>query len=184
MKQNIRKKFNFTIPRPRLLLLILLGYGTLIIFGSGCGIAWEPSKSTFSTYSPEHAVGPKPAVGDAEKHLNQGNAYFAQERYQEAIDAYKQAIQIEPDYAEAHYYLGLVYGKQERYQEAINAFKQAIQIKPDYAEAHYYLGLCYVALGDRGSALEEYKILKTLDQNLANKLYNLANKLYNLIYNK
>ncbi|MCK5512456.1 MAG: tetratricopeptide repeat protein, partial [Thermodesulfovibrionia bacterium] len=56
-------------------------------------------------------------------------------------------------------------------KEAIEAFKQAIRIKPDYAIAYYNLGVAYLNLNDRGSALEEFKILKELDTELANKLY-------------
>lgn len=62
------------------------------------------------------------------------------------------------------------------FTEAIEAYKQAICIKPDDAEAHYYLGLTYLLLEDRGSALQEYRILKDLDKDLANKLFNLIYK--------
>ena len=59
------------------------------------------------------------------------------------------------------------------YKEAIEACKQAIRFKPDDAEAHYILVIVYLQLNDRGSALEEYKILKTLNPEMANKLFNL-----------
>jgi tetratricopeptide (TPR) repeat protein len=59
-----------------------------------------------------------------------------------------------------------------RYNEAIESYKQAIRIKPDYAEAHLILGLAYIITGDKGSALDEYKILKEIDKELANKLFN------------
>ena len=58
----------------------------------------------------------------------------------------------------------------------MEAFKQAIQLQPDLALAHFGLGESYLLLGDKSSALEEYKILKTLDQNLANELFNLIYK--------
>ena len=47
-----------------------------------------------------------------------------------------------------------------------------IVIKHDDAEAHYNLGAIYLDVGDRSSALEQYKILKNLDPELANKLFN------------
>jgi len=59
------------------------------------------------------------------------------------------------------------------YREPMEAFNQAIRIKPDYAKAHYNLGIIYLVLNDRGSALEQYKILKTLDPEMANQLFNL-----------
>ena len=45
-------------------------------------------------------------------------------------------------------------------------------IKPDFARAHYNLGLLYFLVGNKGSALEEYGVLKTLDHDLANQLFN------------
>lgn len=93
--------------------------------------------------------------------------------YKDAIDAFKQSIRIEPDYADAYLILGIAYAKSGMYKEAVEASKQAIRINPDYAEAHYGLGIYYILSKDRDSALEEYKILKDLDPELANKLFNM-----------
>ena len=111
----------------------------------------------------------------------------------EAVSRYKQAIQANPNNAEAHNNLGIAYGELRRYTEAIAAYKQAIRIKPDYARAHYNLGVAYLseyntylrlrnigvssrllqdAADYRDLALEEYKILKDLDKELANRLFN------------
>jgi len=110
----------------------------------------------------------------AEAHNNLGASYANLGRYQDAIESFKQAIRIKPDYAEAHNNLGAAYGSLERHQEAIEAYKQAIRIKPDHVSSHFNLGLTYLLIiGDKGSALEEYKILKTLDAEKANKLFNL-----------
>jgi len=68
--------------------------------------------------------------------------------------------------------LGATYFGLGRNQEAIVVFKQAIFIKPDYAMTHFLLGLCYMRVGDTSSSLEEYKILKILDKDLANQLFN------------
>jgi hypothetical protein len=42
--------------------------------------------------------------------------------------------------------------------------------------AHYNLGVAYLVTGDKDSALEEYKILKTLDAEKANELFKLIDK--------
>jgi len=113
----------------------------------------------------------------AEAHYNLGNTYHISGMFTEAVEAYKQAIRIKPDLAKAHYNLGFTYGKDlGMYREAFEAFKQAIRIKPDYAEAHYSLGVTYLIVNDRGSALEEYKILKDLDPQKAIELFNLIYK--------
>ena len=57
-------------------------------------------------------------------------------------------------------------------EDAIESFKQAIRIDPDDADAHYNLGIAYLGLNDRGSAMEQYKILKKLDTEKANDLFN------------
>ncbi len=61
-------------------------------------------------------------------------------------------------------------------KEAIASYKQAIRINPDNADAHICLGLAYILLNDGGSALDQYKILKSLDPELANKLFNMIYK--------
>jgi tetratricopeptide (TPR) repeat protein/uncharacterized RDD family membrane protein YckC len=86
-----------------------------------------------------------------------GYCYDELGRWQDAIESYKQAIRIKPDYALAHYNLGVAYDKLGRYQDAIESSKQAIRIKPDYAEAHYNLGYCYGSLGRWQDAIESFK---------------------------
>ena len=109
----------------------------------------------------------------AEAHMNLGVAYVGLRRYQEALEAEKQAIRLKPDFAEAHMNLGAAYVGLRRYQEALEAEKQAIRLKPDDVKAHYNLGVAYWSLGDRGAALEEYRILKDLDPSLAGGLFGL-----------
>jgi len=114
---------------------------------------------------------------DADAYCNLGVAYGKLGCHQDAVEALKQAIRINPDDAVAHYNLGNAYLQLDRGQEVIDAYKQAIRIKPDYADAHYNLGVIYCLItSDKGSALEEYKILKTLDAEQANKLFNLIYK--------
>lgn len=111
----------------------------------------------------------------AKAHNNLGVAYYNLGRYEDAIESYKQAILLEPDYADAYYNLGLAYCKLKRYQDAIEPCKKAIKIKPDFALAHYNLGLVYFLTGDKNSALEEYKILKTLAPAKADELLKQIN---------
>ena len=54
----------------------------------------------------------------------------------------------------------------------MKAYKAAIRIDPDFAPAHYSMGYAYLQQGDKAAALDEYKILKTLDDDLAHKLFN------------
>lgn len=112
----------------------------------------------------------------AEAHYYLGDSYYNLRRYTEAIDAYRQAIRIKPDIGEAHYNLGNSCYKLGRYTEAIDAYKQTIRTMPDFAEAHLFLGLSYIRTRDKDLAFEEYRILKDLNKDLANKLLNVISK--------
>ena len=95
------------------------------------------------------------------------------ENFQKKIEALKQAIRLNPNDAKAHNNLGLAYAGLDRYPEAVDAYKQAIRIKPDDADVHYDLGLAYLSCGNKGSALNQHKILKDLNSDLTNELFNL-----------
>ncbi|MBA7533929.1 Photosystem I assembly protein Ycf3 [subsurface metagenome] len=67
--------------------------------------------------------------------------------------------------------LGSAYRSAGDYPKAIEAYQQALQMDPDNPAAHLNLGVCYVDIGDKNSALDEYKILQELDIGLANRLF-------------
>ena len=96
-----------------------------------------------------------------------GVAYGDSGMYKEAIEAYKQAIKIDPDDAEAHFNLGVTYGDSGMYKEAIEAYKQAIRIDPNLAEAHLGLGLTYNNSGMYKEAIEAYKQAIRIDPDFA-----------------
>ncbi|MHA1863897.1 MAG: tetratricopeptide repeat protein, partial [Candidatus Thorarchaeota archaeon] len=54
---------------------------------------------------------------------------------EEAEDAYRRSIEIEPDNANAWYGLGALMEKLERAVEARDAYRKSVQIQPDLAEA-------------------------------------------------
>ena len=110
---------------------------------------------------------------NADAHMGLGMAYNALKRWIEARDAFKQVIRIDPDNAAAYIFLVDVYCALEWRYEAQQASKDAaMRVKPDDVDSHFRLGLVYLMLNDKGSALYEYKILKGLDKDLANRLYN------------
>ena len=68
-----------------------------------------------------------------------------------ALEIYRKAISLKPDYADAHNNMGVTLKDQGKLEEAIAAYRKAVALKPDYAEAHNNIG---VALKDQGK-LEE-----------------------------
>ena len=75
-------------------------------------------------------------------HYNRGNAYQEEGKFNQAILAYKKAIEIDSDFAEAHYNLGNAYYRQGQIDEAAIAYRNAIRIQPDFVEARKQLRAC------------------------------------------
>ena len=70
-----------------------------------------------------------------------------------------------------HYQLGKAYYALERWQDSVSANISALEIDPQHSRSHYQLGMTYLKLDDKGSAFDEYKVLKKQDKNLANTLF-------------
>ncbi len=71
----------------------------------------------------------------AKLHVDVGLNHFYKNRYLEAYKEFKQALEIDPTYAEAYYNLGRVYKAQGFTKEAIVEFQLAVRLKPDYVAA-------------------------------------------------
>ena len=63
-----------------------------------------------------------------------------QGRLEEAIVAYRRAIQFKPGYTDAHCNLGNAFKEQGLLPEAIAEYRRAVELKPDFAAAHTNLG--------------------------------------------
>jgi protein O-GlcNAc transferase len=63
-----------------------------------------------------------------------------QDKWDEAIAAYRQAIQFDPEYASPYKGLGIALSHQRQLDEAIVVFRQAIQLDPESVVAYYGLG--------------------------------------------
>jgi len=109
---------------------------------------------------------------DAEAYFNLGNAYYLSGKRKEAMESFKRSIKIKPDFAPGYFFLGLSNDRIYKHKVVRKCYQKAISIDPDYAVAHYNLGLGYLLAGDGDSAMEQYKILKNLDSELANELFN------------
>jgi len=95
-------------------------------------------------------------------------------QFDAAIESYKQALKIKPDYAEAYYNMGVALNDQGNPEAAIESYKQVLKIKPDYVEAYNNMG---VALNDQGNpeaAIESFKQAINIKPDYAEAYYNLS----------
>jgi tetratricopeptide (TPR) repeat protein len=89
-------------------------------------------------------------------------------RTEEAIDEYRAALRIKPDYAEPHNNLATVYSREGRMPEAMAEVQEALRIQPDYPEAQVDLGSFLAHMPGRlTDAIAEYQAALRLKPNHA-----------------
>ena len=112
-------------------------------------------------------------LNPAVAHYSLGNA-LVQSRTSEAIAEYKEALRIDPDYAETHNNLGSALLLTGRTAEAITEYEQALRIDPAYAKAHNNLGNALIQTGRAPEAIDHYKEALRIAPNSADAHNNLA----------
>lgn len=112
----------------------------------------------------------------AEAYNNLGVALAEQGRFAEAVAAYRQALRVRPGNANAHNNLGNALLNQGRPADAIVSYQEALRLHPKYPSPHFGLGLAYLQLNDRSMAMKEYRRLKELDGELADRLLSLITR--------
>lgn len=108
-----------------------------------------------------------------------GTAYGSFKHYNEAIEAYRQSLRIDPERAfpeRAFIWnnLGNAYSDLKRYDEAIEAYRQALRINPEYADIWNGLGTAYSDLKRYNEAIEAYRQSLRIDPKYAEAWYNLG----------
>jgi tetratricopeptide (TPR) repeat protein len=107
-----------------------------------------------------------------------GNALQAQGKLDDAITAYRQALDLDPKYTQAHISLGNALLQQRQLDDAIAAYRQALDIDPKYAPVHNNLGLALQRQGKLDDAITAYRRSLDIDPKYALAHYNLGNALY------
>ena len=94
---------------------------------------WHDSEKLWSHAA---AIDPGSPVGQ----YSLGLALARQRKLTEAIEHFKTALRIKPDYADAHTNWGLALAQQGKLAEAIDHYQQTLHFNPDSADAHIKLG--------------------------------------------
>ena len=76
-------------------------------------------------------------------HIWRANLFRKQEKYQEAIKAYLEALALDGDLVEPRRNLAWIYRKLERYSEAIRLYIRVVGLEPEDYQTHNRLGLLY-----------------------------------------
>ena len=135
------------------------------------GLAYEENEQFADALNAyERAVALKPTYGNAQVALGALNMKLNQ--YDRALRAYNQAVLLDlpPEIkGETYRAMALIYFRRDRFREALEPFKQAIALAPQ-GTLHLNLGVTYLKLGDKTSAMEQYRLLKERNSILAAQL--------------
>ncbi len=103
-----------------------------------------------------------------------GKLYEDQDFSDEAIEAYKQALEMNPDNKDAQYSLATVLYDQELYDEAIPYLEKAAESFPDDEIIGKKLAKAYFQTGKLDAAINNYKSLIAKDPKNVKAYFNLA----------
>jgi tetratricopeptide (TPR) repeat protein len=94
-----------------------------------------------------------------------------------AIDQYRQALEIRPDYPEAHNNLGIALAALGQIDEAISHYRKALEQKPDSMEIHTNLGIVLEQRGQMDEAVSHYRRALEIRPDLAENHFNTGTAL-------
>ena len=114
-----------------------------------------------ANYQPAHEL----AGTIKQAHYNSGITHLNNERYSEAINAFQNAITLDPDFVVAHYNLGLAYLKMETYSRAVSSLEKTIVLDPNHKAAYHALALAYLGQQELGKARDAAREALKIDAN-------------------
>ena len=95
---------------------------------------------------------------NATEWVQRGRSLVESGNYNEAIEAFTKAIELDPKLAWAYGARGIAYYKLGNYQQAIRDYDRAIEIDPKDAVSYTNRGLAYDDLGNYQQAIRDYDL--------------------------
>ncbi len=106
-----------------------------------------------------------------------GNALLARNRIDEAISAYREAVAIQPDFADGYCALGMGLARKGALEDSVAAYHESLRLNPNFAKAHYNLGNALNRLGKVAESIQSFRASLLIQPRFADAHCNLANAL-------
>ena len=113
-----------------------------------------------------------------------GLSFVQQEHFQEALVAFEQSLEVNPDQTSVWCHKGAVLRKLLRFGEALDAYEYALQFNPDFSPAYVGIGEVLLELDHYEVALKSYEQAIRLSPQNANAYYGKGNTLWYLKRNR
>ncbi len=106
----------------------------------------DEAVSIYSRIIEANPVPPEPVLAVIHKH--RGMAYFALNKYEEAIEDFEKSIGYDPKAFRTYYYKGIVYSISKKYDLAVECFTKSLELNEFQAHTHYRRALSYYEMGE------------------------------------
>jgi cytochrome c-type biogenesis protein CcmH/NrfG len=167
---------------------------------AGCG----HSASNANTENTNVAENPFANITDANQALAEGNRLLDEDQVETALEAFKQAVKLNPDLAEAWFKMGIAYSllekaaqqsgdkvigesdskakplSQKAFEKAVEAYKKWLDANPNDDVAWFNLGRAYAKLLKDEDAEDAFRKAVKLKPNEVEYLIELGNTLIHL----
>lgn len=110
----------------------------------------------------------------SEAHFNLGCVYTQKRNLGLAIESFKKALEIKPDWIEAHTNLGAAYEANDMFNDAMEEYRKALGLNPGIPESHTNLGNLYFKMENLMRPLRNMKWLLNLSRILRRRTITLA----------
>ena len=114
----------------------------------------------------------------ANEHGKLGDAYSDLGRYDQALEEYRKAVKLRPNFMDILTKIGTTLREKGDMAQAIETFTKAKEAGPKYVPAYIHLGMTYYSQGRQDLAIQEWKAAQKIDPaNRAVQIYlNLVKK--------
>jgi tetratricopeptide (TPR) repeat protein len=109
-----------------------------------------------------------------------GNSLQSSGQFDDAIVAYKKAIELNPNFSWYYHSLGDVLQKLERWEDAVAAYRKAVELNPDFSWSYHNLGDALLKLRQWEQAAAAYRSEIALNWDFAWSFCNLGDALTQL----
>ncbi len=117
------------------------------------------------------------ALRNPELHFQNGESLRAQKNFGSAVNEYREAIRLKPDYIAAHSGLANALADNGEVDNAIEEFREVVRLNPSDAFAHEALGGLLSKKGDQDGARVEFQAAMRLKLKISEPLRKAANDL-------
>jgi len=93
--------------------------------------------------------------------------YRKKSRYDQAVNNFTKAIEVNPADAEVYYNRGNAYYNKSQYRKAISDYTKAIELNPNYSKAYYNRGLAFYHTDQYELAINEFSRAIKINPNYA-----------------